>query len=256
MFCPVCKSEYRPGFTHCADCDVDLVETLDVASPHDRTRTAASERSGSNTPRMLWSGIDNAAFDEIRSALDKAEIPYNDEPLEAGLLYSSLRNPLEIWVHRSDYDDARKIVSEVFGRDPNDDPAFTMAPGDSIEGSENYALGWMRAAVPNRGSGDAPGIRDAGLGEYTDDARIVGEPDWQNEIDTVENFDREEATLEVWHGNDAMLAQVLGDCLRENRIGSNLDRSDPNSFRLFVYPVTADRAREIVRQVVEGVPPE
>ena len=28
MFCPVCRSEYRSGFTHCADCDVDLVAEL------------------------------------------------------------------------------------------------------------------------------------------------------------------------------------------------------------------------------------
>lgn len=28
MFCPLCKAEYRRGFTHCADCDVDLVDTL------------------------------------------------------------------------------------------------------------------------------------------------------------------------------------------------------------------------------------
>ena len=28
MFCPVCKAEYRPGFTRCADCDVPLVSTL------------------------------------------------------------------------------------------------------------------------------------------------------------------------------------------------------------------------------------
>lgn len=28
MFCPVCKAEYREGFTRCSDCDVDLVDTL------------------------------------------------------------------------------------------------------------------------------------------------------------------------------------------------------------------------------------
>ena len=28
MFCPQCRSEYRPGFTHCNDCDVDLVWEL------------------------------------------------------------------------------------------------------------------------------------------------------------------------------------------------------------------------------------
>ena len=28
MFCPECKAEYRPGFTHCSECDVDLVDEL------------------------------------------------------------------------------------------------------------------------------------------------------------------------------------------------------------------------------------
>lgn len=28
MFCPVCRAEYRPGFTRCTDCDVDLVAEL------------------------------------------------------------------------------------------------------------------------------------------------------------------------------------------------------------------------------------
>ncbi|MEA2433621.1 MAG: hypothetical protein QOG54_1078 [Actinomycetota bacterium] len=28
MFCPNCRSEYRAGFTHCPDCDLDLVDEL------------------------------------------------------------------------------------------------------------------------------------------------------------------------------------------------------------------------------------
>lgn len=28
MFCPVCRAEFRPGFTHCTDCDADLVAEL------------------------------------------------------------------------------------------------------------------------------------------------------------------------------------------------------------------------------------
>jgi hypothetical protein len=28
MYCPQCKAEYRPGFTRCSDCDLDLVDAL------------------------------------------------------------------------------------------------------------------------------------------------------------------------------------------------------------------------------------
>lgn len=32
MFCPSCRDEYRPGFTRCATCGVDLVESLEAIS--------------------------------------------------------------------------------------------------------------------------------------------------------------------------------------------------------------------------------
>jgi hypothetical protein len=28
MFCPECRAEYRPGFTRCSDCDVELVHEI------------------------------------------------------------------------------------------------------------------------------------------------------------------------------------------------------------------------------------
>lgn len=29
MFCPRCEAEYRPGFSRCSDCGVDLVDSLE-----------------------------------------------------------------------------------------------------------------------------------------------------------------------------------------------------------------------------------
>ena len=33
MLCPECGAEYRPGFTHCTDCDVELVSELPKPKP-------------------------------------------------------------------------------------------------------------------------------------------------------------------------------------------------------------------------------
>lgn len=35
MFCPKCRAEYRPGFTRCSDCEMDLVELLPLPNPQD-----------------------------------------------------------------------------------------------------------------------------------------------------------------------------------------------------------------------------
>lgn len=37
MFCPLCRAEYQAGFTHCADCDVDLVDERPSIQPPGRS---------------------------------------------------------------------------------------------------------------------------------------------------------------------------------------------------------------------------
>jgi hypothetical protein len=63
------------------------------------------------------------------------------------------------------------------------------------------------------------------------------------------------ATAEVWSGEDAAFAQILEDCLRENRIGARRQGAEPGMLRLFVMPPDADAAREILRELREGTPP-
>ena len=54
MFCPVCRGEYREGFTHCNDCDVDLVGEPDQPSALTPVAPAPSdERRAARTSRAL-----------------------------------------------------------------------------------------------------------------------------------------------------------------------------------------------------------
>lgn len=59
MFCPLCRAEFRAGFTECSDCHVPVVPTLADAA-------AASVQ--------LWKGSDEEELNRILAALDAQEI--------------------------------------------------------------------------------------------------------------------------------------------------------------------------------------
>ena len=42
-WCPNCKTEYREGFTHCADCGAELVPTLPDEAPEPETLDRPTE---------------------------------------------------------------------------------------------------------------------------------------------------------------------------------------------------------------------
>ena len=70
MFCPQCKAEYRPGFTHCSDCDVDLVEKLPEEEP----------LSGEEVTLLWWCNDERECVGVCRD-LKKADIPYKVEQI-------------------------------------------------------------------------------------------------------------------------------------------------------------------------------
>lgn len=62
------------------------------------------------------------------------------------------------------------------------------------------------------------------------------------------------ATIEVWTGADRDIVQFLIAALKENEIPLNLDTVG-GSTRVLVPAADLARAREIVREIVEGAPP-
>ena len=61
MFCPLCKAEYRDGFTQCSDCHIPLA--------------ASKQEADRQTVASVWKGGDKVAFELVLSALEQAEIP-------------------------------------------------------------------------------------------------------------------------------------------------------------------------------------
>jgi len=68
MYCPKCRSEYRPGFYHCPDCDEALVYEL------------ADEQAGTSAPLSsvgIFSTLNSGEVILIQSLLEAEGIAFN-----------------------------------------------------------------------------------------------------------------------------------------------------------------------------------
>jgi hypothetical protein len=70
------------------------------------------------------------------------------------------------------------------------------------------------------------------------------------------DWDPNDATSEVWSGEEESLVEYLASALRENGIPSRIPDEPGHRFRLSVRPSDLTRARDIVREITEGKPPE
>ena len=83
MFCPVCRDEYRPGFTRCEPCDAALVESLEAAAPSKAApilTEVAAEEATANFCGFLTLDEARHARDKVRDAKLPAEILIRDAP--------------------------------------------------------------------------------------------------------------------------------------------------------------------------------
>jgi hypothetical protein len=259
MFCPKCKSEYRFGFTRCEDCDVDLVESLDAPG----NRAPGDDLSA---PVLLWSGFHTGTLEEIRAALDEANIAYNDEPLEARLLYASMRNPLEIWVQKADFDAARKLIAKQLAGDSDVAPGYTdsglVEPDEPPQGPCVVGVpgsgSVRRSILANLNSPDAnaAGAEDP---ETSPEDEIPEQPyDATEDVEepSPSNNPEDEPSIEVWTGTESDIADYVAMCLREDAIRFSRFPDSAGGIRILVFPDREERARLIVREVVDGKLPE
>ncbi len=104
MFCPQCEAEYRPGFTRCADCGVDLVDRLPEAP-----RETHEEMSGDVRLVKVLQTKDRSDVLSIQMGLDSAGIEY----LLQGELMTSFRDPVVLLVREEDLERVRELLKEI-----------------------------------------------------------------------------------------------------------------------------------------------
>jgi Putative prokaryotic signal transducing protein len=224
MFCPVCKAEYRLGFTRCSDCDVDLVESLAEV-------TDIEQREADESAALAWTGNSSLDQDLVCRDLDEARIFYyrRKHDVNSGLITG--RPLCAVLVHERDRDRAQDVIKNL----EREFASYSRAKNAGEDRATAEPVVEEETALPDS-SDSADDGRDA--------------PD-----DITPDFNLEQATAEVWSGEQKEMAEMLQACLRENGVGCVIDDSG-GSTRIRVVPESEARAREIIREVIEGTPPE
>jgi hypothetical protein len=225
MFCPQCKAEYRQGFTRCSDCDVELVYAL----PQDSEQQAADERGGEfaggdRDRRLIWKGNDESECVALCRILMKADIPYKvaQVPVEAKFKMR-VKWRYEIGVPYPDSQLAKDLLG-IEGEfadacyDPDDD--------DETEGGN--------------------GADELRADDTPPDAVVKSDS-------YLKPWYPEDATVEIWSQDGDDISGGVALALKENLIHCRVDHND-GLYKAFVMPEDEARAREIVREIVEGLP--
>jgi hypothetical protein len=220
--------------------------------PRAGSATVSNDNSDEKSFALVWSGNDSRLHAEICEALDREKIPARTLGSEDHLFNFNTRPAFEVYVPVHLVNSARETIHEVAGMEEIEEP------------SESDLL-----------AEDSPSNDNADEYEERRDFR---------------NLDPQDATVEIWSGQDADMAAMIASSLRENDIPyrSDPDLSDPDlaepsdiagphiaepdipgpdsaeksasdqkrATRLFVFPEDEKCAKEIVREIVNAAPPE
>jgi len=237
MFCPKCKAEYRPGFTRCADCDVELVWELPKTAIEPYAPSAPGDPN-EDPFCSFWRGEDPRVHAELCSVLDEAGIPHNTIFRRDHLFNMRNYPAYEIGVPFSLFERGENAVKEAYGsvdqESDNDDPGTSGWMGIIENGKEREVMRKLPETLTPAPGENIPGPPNAG--EATD-------------------WFPEDATEKVWSGVVEDNGDFLVAALHENNIHCRLDRGAEKQ-ELYVLPEDERRAREIVKEIVENRPPD
>lgn len=248
LICPNCHAEYREGFTSCSDCDVPLVREQ-VNSSTALTLPPGPDSPGEDPYCSFWKGDDPRVHAEICSLLDEQSIPHRTIRREDHLFNISRQPALEIGIPFSRFDKAEAALREAYGEDQADATAETDSTpllDDPVQKSKFLETTERRGVIVAL----LEKLNDLG-GEL---ARQRDIREKQGAWDPDDWFP-EDATAQIWQGDDNTFQDIFISSLAENEIHARWDDLK-GQYSLHVLPQDEERAKEIIRQIVEATPEE
>lgn len=124
MICPQCRAEYRPGFTRCADCDVELVDVLPGAMVASGQGNAAAGDPDEDPFCEFWKGDDARVRGELCDVLAEAGIPYRTLEWQDHLFNRTRFPVFRVAVPFSLFERAEAAVAAAYGNAEDADNAM------------------------------------------------------------------------------------------------------------------------------------
>jgi hypothetical protein len=185
MFCPECQAEYRPGFTRCSDCAVDLVDKLPESGS---SLDNAAARPDQNL-QEAWVGQSQDECVAHCSELRAAGIPYQVIQYERQV-FKDVQGNYRIGVPPEVFDTAKEII-EQGNPELSEDPAGELPAQDDRPPTDvgDEHLDWKdevpddaTTEVATENTRDAADMLVMALRENDIESRVAIQPDGSRKI--------------------------------------------------------------------------
>jgi hypothetical protein len=259
MYCPKCKAEYRPGFTRCADCELELVQELDATTngfgvPGEGIGWAAD----SDDPICsFWQGDDPRIHAEVCEVLNEEGIPHKTIRREDHLFNLSSKSGFQVGIPFSQFEKAEAAIKDAYGTEQvQQDGARLLPYGKGYAPGVRGVLPW-RAVLKGFGweqdtSQEEP---ENVAGPTAEEVGVYHPSEYQRSSWDPANWNPEDARVQVWSSEQSYVGEIIDLALRENQIHARFEKAECRN-AIFVLPADEIRAREIVREIAESAPPQ
>jgi hypothetical protein len=248
---------------------VQLVESrqLTHAGTGEDEPAAAPGDPNKNPFCSFWKGTDLRVCTELCSVLDEAGIPHKLIRRQDHMFNLNNQSPYEVGVPASMYEKAELAVKDAFGTDAEraEDAVYESEEAKLLPDQTNHVMdaGILSPLMNVAKSQGRELLRDLNEHEAGEKRADEGHDEGSDtaadfaprRTKDFKNIDPADAAIEVWRGEDADTRGMLEMSLRENDIFARCEERG-GAAEVYVLPDDEGRAKEIVREILEGKPPE